>query len=171
MSSEHCFRNTAFESSVSTGGGAVPEAVARLLAGRPAVGVTEQAFPFLTVDEAGFPHVALLSRAELAVSPGDEEVHAVVASTRTKSNLERGGMAGLIAIEGTTAHYVKLRVLRTVEAGPVLGCALGVTEHKADSLGIPLSPVSFTATAGIARAEDWAASERLLRALAAQSAG
>jgi hypothetical protein len=148
----------------------VPEALGRLLDGRPAVGVTEQAFPFLTVDEAGFPHVALLSRAELGVSPGGE-VLAVVASTRTRSNLERGGMAGLIAVEGTTAHYAKLRVVRTIEAGPVLGCALAVAEHKADSLGIPLSPVSFTTTARIAQAEDWAASDRLLRALAAGAPG
>jgi hypothetical protein len=149
----------------------VPAVLARLLGGRPVVGATEQAFPFLTVDEAGFPHVALLSRAELGVSPGDGEVLAVVASTRTRSNIERGGVAGLIAVEGTTAHYAKLRVVRTIEAGPVLGCALTVAEHKADSLGIALSPVSFTTTARIAQAEDWAASERLLRALAAGAPG
>jgi hypothetical protein len=31
----------------------VPADLARLLVGRPDVGVAEQAFPFLTVDEAG----------------------------------------------------------------------------------------------------------------------
>jgi hypothetical protein len=38
--------------------------------------------------------------------------------------------------------------------------------YQADTLGIPLSPVSFVPTAGLARLEDWAASDRLLRRLA-----
>ena len=52
----------------------VPAALAGLLHGRPAVGAREQAFVFLTVDQAGFPYAALLSRAELAVSPDRREV-------------------------------------------------------------------------------------------------
>ena len=124
----------------------VPQGLARLLDGRPAVGAREQAFVFLTVDQAGFPHVALLSRAELAVSPD--------------------GRAGLVAVEGTTAHYAKLRVVRTIDAGESIGCAMTLAGYQADTLGIPLSPVSFVTTAGLARLEDWAASDRLLRRLA-----
>jgi hypothetical protein len=144
----------------------VPAALAGLLDGRPAVGAREQAFMFLTVDQAGFPHVALLSRAELAVSPDGREVLAVVAGRRTRANLERDGRAGLVAVEGTTAHYAKLRVVRTIDAGESIGCAMTLAGYQADTLGIPLSPVSFVTTAGLARLEDWAASDRLLRRLA-----
>jgi hypothetical protein len=144
----------------------IPEVLRGLLDGRPAVGDREQAFPFLTVDEAGFPHVALLSRAEIRVGPDGREVLAVVASRRTRANLERDGRAGLVAVEGTTAHYAKLRVGRAIDAGGVLACAMSLTEYKADSLGIPLSPVSFVTTVEIARLEGWAASEELLQRLA-----
>jgi hypothetical protein len=147
-------------------GGVIPGALRGLLDGRPAAGHREQAFPFLTVDEVGFPHVALLSRAEIGVSPDGREVLAVVASRRTRANLERDGRAGLVAVDGTTAHYAKLRVGRVIDAGPVLACALSLAEYKADSLGIPLAPVSFVTTAEIARVEDWARSEELLVRLA-----
>jgi hypothetical protein len=144
----------------------VPAALAGLLDGRPAVGGREQAFMFLTVDQAGFPHVALLSRAELAVSPDGREVLAVVAGRRTRANLERDGRAGLVAVEGTTAHYAKLRVTRTIDAGESIGCAMTLAGYQADTLGLPLSPVSFVTTADLARLEDWTASDRLLRRLA-----
>jgi hypothetical protein len=143
----------------------VPEPLARLLDGRPAVGRAEQAFPFLTVDDAGFPHVALLSRAEIGVSRDGREVLAVIASQRTRANLERDGRAGLIAIEGTTAHYAKLTVTRTIKAGGLAGCAMNVAGHKADSLGIPLTPVTFTTTEEIARLENWDAAAGLLARL------
>jgi hypothetical protein len=144
----------------------VPADLASLLAGRPDVGTAEQAFPFLTVDEAGFPHVALLSRAEIDVTSDGSDVLAVIASGRTRANLGRDGHAGLIAIGGTVAHYAKLSLVRTIDTPAALGCVLRVTEHKADSLGIPLSPIGFVTTAEIARMEDWAASERLMRQLA-----
>jgi len=143
----------------------VPEELAALLAGWPEPGRAEQAFPFLTVDEARFPHVALLSRAELDVSAGRSAVLAVVASTRTRANLERDGQATLIAVGGTAAHYAKLRVTRVIAAAGALGCRLAIVEHKADSLGIPLSPAGFTATAEIGRVERWPDSRRLLARL------
>ena len=143
----------------------VPEEMAALLAGWPEPGRAEQAFPFLTVDEAGFPHAALLSRAELDVSPDRSAVLAVVASTRTRANLERDGRATLIAVGGTTAHYAKLRMTRSIAAAGALGCRLAVAWHKADSLGIPLSPAGFTATAEIGRIERWPDSRRLLARL------
>jgi hypothetical protein len=145
----------------------LPDELARQLAGRPAPGQREQAFPFLTVDAGGFPHVALLSRAELDVGPGQATVLAVVASRGTRENLARDGRAGLIAVSDTTAHYAKLKVVRSRADGDLLGCELELTEYKADSLGIPLSPVAFTATAGLAALEDWRRSDELLRQLAA----
>lgn len=144
----------------------VPGEVARLLAGRPEIGAAEQAFPFLTVDEAGFPHVALLSRAELEVMPDGSRVLAVIASSRTRANLARDGRAGLIAVAGTIAHYAKLRVLHTIDTPAALGCVLQAVEHKADSLGIALSPIGFVTTPELGSLEDWGASQRLLHALA-----
>lgn len=144
----------------------VPGDLIRLLAGRPDIGASEQAFPFLTVDEAGFPHVALLSRAEIDVTPAGGEILAVIASSRTRVNLARDGRAGLIAVSGTVAHYAKLSLVRVIDTPAAIGCVMQVTEHKADSLGIPLSPISFVTTAEIARMEDWDASEQLLRRLA-----
>jgi hypothetical protein len=40
-----------------------------------------------------------------------------------------------------------------------------LADYRADTLGIPLSPVSFVTTADLARLEDWAASDQLLRRL------
>lgn len=149
----------------------IPAELAGLLSGRPGLGQREQAFPFLTVDENGFPHVALLSRAEIEVDADADEILAVVASERTSANLRRDGRAGLIAVNGTVASYAKLRVTRMLDAGEALGCAMTVTEYKADSLGIPLEPVSFVTTAEIAQMENWDASERLLRRLAGPAGG
>lgn len=144
----------------------IPAELVGLLSGRPDVGRREQAFPFLTVDENGFPHVALLSRAEIEVSTDTAEILAVVTSVRTRANLRQDGRAGLIAVNGTVASYAKLRVARMLDAGNALGCALVITEYKADSLGIPMEPISFVTTAEIAQMESWDASERLLRELA-----
>jgi hypothetical protein len=144
----------------------VPGELARLLAGWPLAGVAEQAFPFLTIDEAGFPHVVLLSRAELDVAPDGGTVLAVIASPRTRANLARSGRATLIAISGTTAHCTKLAVRRVIETEAALGCALAMTEHKADSLGIPLTPVSYVPPPELAALESWEASRDLLSRLA-----
>jgi hypothetical protein len=144
----------------------IPADLVSLLSGRPGLGVSEQAFPLLTVDENGYPHVALLSRAEIEVGTDAAEILAVVTSRRTGANLRRDGRAGLIAVNGMVAYYVKLRVARMLEAGKALGCAMIVTEYKADSLGIPLQPISFVTTAEVAQMEGWDVSERLLRELA-----
>jgi hypothetical protein len=149
----------------------VPEQLARLLAGSPGVGQHEQAFPFLTVDEHGFPHVALLSRSELAVAPGGGEILAALYSTRTRANLGREGRAGLIAIGPTTAHYAKLRVTRSIELEGLFGCALEPVEVKDDSYGIPLEPIGFVTTEQIAAMDRWEVSARVLHALAERAAG
>jgi hypothetical protein len=124
----------------------------------------EQAFPFVTVDENGFPHAALLSRAEMEVGPGRADLRAV-RSRRTVANLRRDGRAALIAIEGRTAHYLKLRLVRSVTAHELLACVFAVVEHKPDSLGIPLTPIGYRADAGIARAERWDLTAEGLRLL------
>lgn len=142
---------------------AVPDELRRLLRGFPAVDADEQAFPFLTVDEGGFPHPALLSRAEL--EPGTDGILAVIASPNTQANLRRDGRATLIAVHGTTAHYAKLRMTRWLTMDELLGCEFDVVHHKRDSLGIPLAPIGFRTTAEIAEHEHWARTAALLRRL------
>jgi hypothetical protein len=141
----------------------VPDDLERLLRGFPAVGADEQAFPFLTVDDNGFPHPALLSRAEL--EPGGGGILAVIASPNTRANLQRDGRATLIAVHGTTAHYAKLRMARSWTADDLLGCEFHVSHHKRDSLGIPLAPIGFHTTAEIAEHEHWVRTAALLRRL------
>lgn len=141
-----------------------------LLRGSAEVEHDEQAFVFLTVDERGYPNPALLSRAELDVS-ADGAVLAAIASTRTKANLARAGRATLIAVHGTVAHYAKLRMLLSRTEGALLGASFEVVEHKRDSLGIELTPITFRATSGIAELEHWETSARVLGALASGVGG
>jgi hypothetical protein len=133
----------------------VPAELVAMLEGAPVVGARDQAFPFITVDPDGFPHPALLSRAEMEVGQDGADLRAAVRSRRTRANLGRSGHAALIAVEGRTAHYVKLRVARSMAVHDLLACVFEVVEHKADSLGITLAPVTYEVTAEIARAERW----------------
>ena len=109
----------------------------------------------------------MLSRAELDVRSDRGAILAVIGSARTRANLQRDGRAGLVAIDGVVAHYVKLRVVRTLEELSVVGCGLEVVEHKRDTLGIPLAPIRFHTTEEIARLESWPVSARILRTLGA----
>jgi hypothetical protein len=144
----------------------VPQPVLDLLIGSPVLGSSEQAFPVVTVDDRGFPHVALLSRSELDVPPSASAVLAVVGSQRTRANLVRDGRATLIAVGATSAYYLKLQLVGSLEDEGVMGCVLSPVEFKEDSLGIPLIAMGFEATADIARMERWEVSARILRRLA-----
>jgi hypothetical protein len=93
------------------------------------------------------------------------DLHAALRSRRTRANLERSGLAALIAVEGRTAHYVKLRLARSTVVHELLACVFAVVEHKADSLGIPLLPVTYEVTAEITRAERWDLTHQALGAL------
>lgn len=143
-----------------------PPEVLAFFGTRPSVGSKEQVVPLLSVDDEGLPHVCLLSRAQLVVA-GDE-IHAVVASTQTKENLRRDGAAAVLVTLGDTVHYCKLRATRIRDAplvpggAPVLVAALRLVGHKADSIGIPLEPMTFHATGEIARVEHWKETELLL---------
>ena len=143
----------------------VPGAVAALLVGGAEVGTRDQAFPFITVDDDGFPHAALLSRTELEVGPGNVDLRAALRSRHTRANLEARGRAVLIAVAGDTAHYVKLRLVRSVAVGDLLACVFELVEHKPDSLGVALEPIRYAVTAEIARAERWDATVAALGVL------
>jgi hypothetical protein len=144
----------------------LPDEVIELLRGWPEVGASEQAFPFITIDDVGFPHVALLSRSEVEPGDGNAHVAAVLASPRTRANLARTGKATLIAIGPVTAHYLKLFAVNAWAGRDRDAYLFSVAEHKADSLQIALSGITFRTTDELARAEHWVASrsdlERIL---------
>ncbi|MFB9929772.1 hypothetical protein ACFFRC_34105, partial [Amycolatopsis halotolerans] len=143
----------------------LPEEVARLVAGEPPLDADEQAFPLLTVDERGHPHTALLSRAELEPAYDRAALYAVVAGTGTRANLRRHPYAALLAVDGTVCHHLKLRLIRSLAFGDVLGCVFAAVHHKRDSLGIPLSPIGFRTTRQLAELEDWRRSAEVLATL------
>jgi hypothetical protein len=145
----------------------IPEQVSGLLLGWPAAGSDEQAFPLITVDDGGYPHVALLSRAEMDVAPTGAALLAVIASTRTRANLGRDGKAALIAVGSTSAFYLKLQLSRSFEDEGVMGCVFEAVEFKEDTLGIPLIAMGFKASTDIARIDRWELSARILGRLAA----
>jgi hypothetical protein len=136
--------------------------LARLLEPWPAADRDEQAFPFVTVDEAGYPHVMLLSTAELL--PAGGELLVAIASVTARANLARTGTATLVAADGTAAHYAKLRVRATAEHSGFAVLTCEVVWHKRDSLGIPLHPMEFRATAEVADGERWTVTRAALLA-------
>jgi len=140
-----------------------PPELREALAGRPSVGEWDAMFPFLTVDAAGFPHVCLLSRSELAVD--DEHVYAVLASRTTIGNVRRDRRATLVAVGPDAAAYAKLTVAEFVADGSWLGVVCAVDSTKRDTLGIPLQPPRYLPTSGLAAAEDWDRAARLLARL------
>ena len=68
-------------------------------------------------------------------------------------------------MEGRTAHYVKLRLVRSRVVHDLLACVFEVVEHKPDSMGIALTPITYEVTAEIARAERWDLTRGALRRL------
>lgn len=138
----------------------LPRPVARALAGTPEIGAEEAAFLVLTIHEDGAPHVTLLSRAELASV--EDELMLTLAGRSTPDNMDRTGTAALFAVVDDTAYTCQLRVLdRLVEAG-LVGYRLAVTGHRADSLGIPLSPIGYVTPPELPSVERWTTSARLL---------
>jgi hypothetical protein len=140
-----------------------PPDVVAMLAGRPVAGTWEPMFPLLTVDDSGFPHVCLLSRAELAAD--NRRVYAVLTSRNTIANLNRDGQATLFAVGADTAVYVKLIVRESLSDGDWLGVACEVASAKTDSLHVPLRPPQYLVTQ-VSVTENWARGERMLARLA-----
>jgi hypothetical protein len=144
----------------------LPDAVVAALADPVVVGAPAQAFPFLTVDDGGAPHCCLLSSTEISVAADAPELYVALASRRTRDHLTHRPHATLLVVEGTTLHSCKLVVDATTgsDEGAVLGVALHVVDHHADSLGIALHPLGFVPPPEIAEIERW---DRTAAALAA----
>jgi hypothetical protein len=140
----------------------VPAELALLLETWPRPEQDEQAFPFVTVDGEGFPHVMLLCTAELLATNDRGALLVAVASANARANLARSGVATLIAADGAAAHYAKLRVADTEEFDHFTVYACQLAHYKRDSLGIPLRPMDFRATKEVAENERWAATRAAL---------
>ena len=149
---------------------AVPDAVVERFAGRPQVGVWDQAVPLYSVDDDGYPHVALLSRAEVDVAPDRAGLFAVIASPTTRSNLVSRGTAGTTIVSADTAYHLKLQAGATLEAEGALAVDLRLRTIKADSIGIPLRGLGFHVAEDLAVLEQWDRSSRLLDRLRAEVA-
>ena len=69
-----------------------------------------------TVDERGFPHLALLGAWEVVAWDASTLRLAVGARSGTAANLRRSGLATLVIIDAHGAHYVKLRAREVAPA-------------------------------------------------------
>lgn len=134
---------------------AVPVELALLLETWPQPNRDEQAFPFVTIDENGFPHVMMLCTAELLATPERDAILVAIASRTAQANIARTPLATLIAADGDAAHYTKLRVHDTTRHEGFVVYTCHVAHHKRDSLGIPLRPMDFRATEEVAENERW----------------
>lgn len=123
------------------------------------------AFPLLTVDDAGFPHVCLLAADQIDVHEDGERLGVSVSGRGTTEFLRVRGRATLIVIEGEEAHYLKCQVVASVSVDGRTGFVLAVGSHKADSAGVDLTPIEFSFSEELATAEDWSRDLSVLRAL------
>lgn len=141
----------------------VPDEVRAAIDGRPTIGEWDVMLPLLTVDDSGFPHVCLLSRAELDADA--EQVYAVLASPTTIGNVRRDGMATLVVVDKDAAVYCKLRasgVTESTEDGDWLAVTFAVASVKRDGIGVPLRPPEYLVTESVQVDENWARSAKLL---------
>lgn len=145
------------------GGMPLPDGLVDALRRPVVVGEPAQAFALVTVDEHVRPHVALVSAREVAVA-SDGSLHAVLAGRRTRAHLATRREATLVAVEGETCHSVVLRLRAATEAESVLVAVFEVAEHRGDSVGIALAPISYVPTEALAHAEHWGRADRLLAA-------
>lgn len=140
--------------------------VAGLLVGDAAEDAWEAAFHLLTVDPDGYPRVCLLSKAELAAD--GYVIRCVLRARRTIANVRRDGRAVLTAVGPQAAHYVRLQAQVIVEdsGSGGTGVRFMVTAEEADTLGIPLRPMTFRASAYVRDRERWDENRALLDRLA-----
>jgi hypothetical protein len=134
----------------------IPDPVLRILRDEPGPAAEfDQAFALLTVDPAGYPHVALLSRSQVRPAPSEQELLAVVWPGRTAAHLEARRLAALVLADHACAHYLKLDVVRSAEHLSRLGVVLRLVDYASDSAGVELAPLSFRRSVALAAREGW----------------
>lgn len=142
----------------------IPTSIVEALIGYPEVGVSDVIIPLITVDEAGYPHVCLLSRAEL--NADTNHIYAVVASTVSRANIWRDRRATLIIFTVRTAYYCKLDAAVLRDDGDLLGVVFTILLIKEDGdESFHMEAPRYLPTDAIASKEHWARSRSLLHEL------
>ena len=142
----------------------LPKSIVDALIGYPEVGVSDIMIPLLTVDEAGYPHVCLLSRAELDADTN--HIYAVIASPVSKSNILRDRQATLIVFAASAAYYSKLDATLIKEDDHLLGVVFTLHSIKEDGdESFNMEAPRYLPTDAIASMEHWARSRSFLREL------
>jgi hypothetical protein len=149
----------------------VPDALAALIRPAEPDRPMDQAFPLLTVDGAGYPHVALLASAQLGVDDSAAVLIVSVWGTNTRANLTRDGHATLLAVDGIALHIAKLDVVAIVETDDRAGFALGVTSYRLDSARTALHPMLFARSDALVAAERWDKDTEVLARLRQELSG
>ncbi len=72
--------------------------------------------PLCTVDDAGFPHLALLGAWEVVAPDAGTLCFAVAGASRSARHLRRDGRATLALVDARGAHYVKVRAREVAPA-------------------------------------------------------
>jgi hypothetical protein len=137
--------------------GAALPAVRLAQLGRAAAGDRTLVVPLCTIDDDGFPHIALLGTWEV-VAPDAETLRlAVNGSSRTARHLRRDGRATLVIIDADGAHYVKLRAREVAAAmrdAPWNARFDGRIEHVLEDAADPVREGTSRVLHGIAASAD-----------------
>jgi hypothetical protein len=143
----------------------VPE-LAAAVRGAPQAGGWDQIFTVAVVDDDGFPHTCLLSRASLGVD-GTTLRMVLASASRTLAYLRRRPRATVAFIEGEISYACACEVVAFHDGGHGLtGVATTLTKVRRDTLGIPLTAASFQVTDALAAREAWERSAALLAEMA-----
>jgi hypothetical protein len=142
----------------------IPDDVVRALDGLPIIGTYEPMIPLLTTDGKGYPHVCLLSRAE--VTADNQNVLVYVTSPHTAVNLRERGQATLMVITSETAYYCKLQVERQRKFGSGIACCFRAVFVKRDGIGVGLQPARYWVDPTLPIQERWDESAAALQSIA-----
>jgi hypothetical protein len=102
-------------------GAALPPGLVERLGGSNLARHASLAIPIATVDEQGWPHLALLSYSEVIAASSSSLALAVGASSTTADNLRRRGRVTVIVVDADLVQYVKgsaREVAASLEATP-----------------------------------------------------
>jgi Pyridoxamine 5'-phosphate oxidase len=130
-------------------GSELPPDLLDRLSGRDLASHASKVIPLLTVDESGWPHVALLSYFEVAARDARHVRIAAFAGSTTSANLRRARKATLAVIDERLACYVKVtatevaREMRTAGWNAAFDCEVEqVLVDEADEAREPGAYVS-----------------------------
>jgi hypothetical protein len=91
-------------------GNVLPDSVTTRLSGRDLQSVADQVVIVCTVDDDGFPHVALLSYFEVLATDRRTVRIATYRDSRTTRHARKTGKATLVLVDARVAYYVKAAV-------------------------------------------------------------